>query len=183
LDLTQRAQRKSTEITEKAGLRVRDRLKPVQQGAIENHQRGVRVALSGLQEFLEQVGKEIGLGPECVAVRLIGEAEMARLNQMYRKKKGPTDVLSFPAENERKAGKPGGLARQVKLASGKYLGDIAIAPAVARRNAKSLGRSLAEELRVLILHGVLHLLGYDHETDRGEMERIESRLRRRLGIA
>ena len=152
-------------------------------GAIENHQRGVRVALSGLDEFLEQVGKEIGLGPECVAVRLIGNAEMARLNETYRKKKGPTDVLSFPAENEKKTKKPGGLARQVKRAGGKYLGDIAIAPAVARRNAKSLGRSFAEELRVLILHGVLHLLGYDHETDRGEMERIESRLRRRLGIA
>jgi probable rRNA maturation factor len=54
---------------------------------------------------------------------------------------------------------------------------------VARRNAKSLGRQLPEELKVLILHGVLHLLGYDHETDRGEMERIEMRLRRKLGIA
>ncbi len=148
-------------------------------GAIENHQRGLRVALGELQEFLEQVRKEIGLGPECVAVRLIGDAEMARLNETYRKKRGPTDVLSFPVEN---AGKPGGLARQVKRAGGKYLGDIAIAPAVARRNAKLLGRSLPAELRVLILHGVLHLLGYDHETDRGEMERIEARLRRRLGI-
>jgi probable rRNA maturation factor len=178
--LTQRTQRKSTE---KEGLGVLDRLKPVLQGAIENHQRGVRVALSGLEEFLEQVRKEIGLGPECVAVRLIGDAEMARLNETYRKKKGPTDVLSFPAKNEKKTKKPGGLARQVKRAGRKYLGDIAIAPAVARRNARALGRSLPEELRVLILHGVLHLLGYDHETDRGEMERIESRLRRRLGIA
>jgi probable rRNA maturation factor len=152
-------------------------------GAIENHQRGVRVALSGLEEFLEQVRQEIGLGPECVAVRLIGNAEMALLNKTYRKKKGPTDVLSFPAEKEERAKKAGSLAQQVKRADRKYLGDIAIAPAAARRNAKSLGRSFAEELRVLILHGVLHLLGYDHETDRGEMERIESRLRRRLGIA
>ena len=63
-----------------------------------------------------------------------------------------------------------------------YLGDIAIAPAVARRNAHLLGRSPEDELRVLILHGVLHLLGYDHETDRGEMVRLELRLRRRLGI-
>ena len=149
-------------------------------GAIENHQRGKRVALSGLEEFLEKVRKEIGLGPECVAVRLIGDAEMARLNETYRKKKGTTDVLSFPAV---KTGKAGGLARQVKRSAGKYLGDIAIAPAVARRNARTLGRSLPDELRVLILHGVLHLLGYDHETDRGEMERIEMRLRRRLGIA
>jgi probable rRNA maturation factor len=89
-------------------------------------------------------------------------------------------VLSFPEERPRK---PGTLAQQVKKAQGKFLGDIAIAPGVARRNAKELGRTLPDELKALILHGVLHLLGYDHETDRGEMERIEIRLRRRLGIA
>jgi rRNA maturation RNase YbeY len=63
-----------------------------------------------------------------------------------------------------------------------YLGDIAIAPAVALRNARRAGHSLDDELRVLILHGVLHLLGYDHETDHGEMERLELRLRRHLEI-
>jgi probable rRNA maturation factor len=62
------------------------------------------------------------------------------------------------------------------------LGDIAIAPATARRYAKKNGRSLNNELRVLILHGVLHLLGYDHETDRGEMDRIEHKMRRRFGL-
>lgn len=66
--------------------------------------------------------------------------------------------------------------------AGHYLGDIAIAPAVALRNARRAGRSLDDELRVLILHGVLHLLGYDHETDHGEMGRLELRLRRRLEI-
>jgi probable rRNA maturation factor len=74
------------------------------------------------------------------------------------------------------------LKQQVRKAGGEFLGDIAISPRVARRNAKSLGRQLPEELKVLILHGVLHLLGYDHETDRGEMERIEMRLRRKLGV-
>jgi probable rRNA maturation factor len=152
----------------------------VPRGSVENRQRAVQVRLSPLEEFLEQVKVELGLGPECVGVRLISVAEMARLNETYRKKKGPTDVLSFSVV---KTGKAGGLARQVKRSAGKYLGDIAIAPAVARRNAQALGRSLPDELRVLILHGVLHLLGYDHETDRGEMERIEARLRRRLGIA
>jgi len=147
---------------------------------IENRQRAVRVRVGLLDEFLRQVGREIGLGPECVAVRLIEEREMARLNGTYRRKKGPTDVLSFA---EKEWGKPGRLAQQTKKARGKFLGDIAIAPNVARRNAKELGRTLAGELKVLILHGVLHLLGYDHETDRGEMERIEIRLRRRLGIA
>jgi probable rRNA maturation factor len=63
-----------------------------------------------------------------------------------------------------------------------FLGDIAISPATARRNAKELGRTLASELQILILHGVLHLLGYDHETDRGQMNRVETRLRGRLGL-
>jgi|SRR5580704_394337 rRNA maturation RNase YbeY len=63
-----------------------------------------------------------------------------------------------------------------------YAGDIAISPSAARRNARRLDRSLPDELRVLILHGMLHLAGYDHETDRGEMDRIERRLRRRLGL-
>ena len=154
---------------------------PVPRGAIENHQRGVRVAVGPLEEFLLKVRKEIGLGAECVAVRLIGDSEMARLNETYRKKKGPTDVLSFPVAAE--SAKPGTLMQQVRRTWGEFLGDIAISPKVARRNAKSLGRQLPEELKVLILHGVLHLLGYDHETDRGEMERIEMRLRRKLGIA
>jgi probable rRNA maturation factor len=63
-----------------------------------------------------------------------------------------------------------------------YLGDIAIAPAVARRNALRLGRAFDDEMRILILHGILHLLGYDHETDSGEMDRRENRLRRDLGL-
>jgi probable rRNA maturation factor len=151
------------------------------QGVIENWQRVVRVRLGPLEEFLKNLREEIGLGPECVAVRLVGDAEMARLNETYRKKKGPTDVLSFPVVAD--SAKPGSLKQQVRKARGKFLGDIAISPRVARRNAKALGRELPEELKVLILHGVLHLLGYDHETDRGEMERFEMRLRRKLGIA
>lgn len=63
-----------------------------------------------------------------------------------------------------------------------YLGDIAIAPVVARANARRFGRTTDEELRILILHGVLHLMGYDHETDHGEMDRREQRLRRKLGL-
>ena len=63
-----------------------------------------------------------------------------------------------------------------------YLGDIAIAPSVARRNAPAFGRTFEKEMRILILHGVLHLMGYDHETDSGQMNRREMRLRRRLGL-
>ncbi len=67
--------------------------------------------------------------------------------------------------------------------SASYLGDIAIAPAVARRNARRFGRTFDDEMRILILHGILHLMGYDHETDTGEMDRREQRLRRALGLA
>jgi probable rRNA maturation factor len=66
--------------------------------------------------------------------------------------------------------------------TGYFLGDVAMSPSTARRNAKKLGRTLPSELQILTLHGVLHLLGYDHETDRGEMDRIEERLRRKLGL-
>jgi probable rRNA maturation factor len=90
-------------------------------------------------------------------------------------------VLSFPAVVRRKPVRLGRGAPAVK--AGEYLGDIAISPATARRYAKKNGRKVSSELRVLILHGMLHLLGYDHETDRGEMERVERRLRKRLGLA
>jgi probable rRNA maturation factor len=147
--------------------------------AIENRQKVVRVQIRGLIQFADRLRDELGLGGESVAVRLVTDAEMARLNHMYRGKKGTTDVLSFPAENRRR---PGNLRTQLKKVSGTLLGDIAISPLVARRNAQLYNRRFPEELKILILHGVLHLLGYDHETDRGEMHRVEMRLRRRLGI-
>ena len=75
------------------------------------------------------------------------------------------------------------LIRGGSFSSTSYLGDIAIAPAVARRNARHLGRKFEDEMRILILHGMLHLMGYDHETDSGQMERRERRLRRSLGLA
>jgi probable rRNA maturation factor len=112
---------------------------------------------------------------------MVSDPEIARLNRTYRGKVGPTDVLSFVATNGE--GKIAGRARNGRPTAPFHLGDIAISPAVARDNARRLGRTLDTELRVLILHGVLHLAGYDHETDRGEMERYELRLRQRLGIA
>src|SRR6266852_1973102 len=116
-----------------------------------------------------------------LAVCLVSDAEIARMNETYRKKKGPTDVLSFPMLVRRR---PVRLRRGSKaIKDREYLGDIAISPGTARRYAKKNGRKLLSELQVLILHGVLHLLGYDHETDRGEMDRIERKLRKRLGLA
>jgi len=143
-----------------------------------NRQRSVRVSLPPLLVFMRRVQRILRVSGGAVTVCLIEDAEMARLNRTYRRKQGPTDVLSFPAESRGQ-----GLVPPSGKNAPRYLGDIAVAPATARRNAKELGRTLSEELRILILHGVLHLLGYDHETDHGEMERYELRLRRRLGLA
>ncbi|HVH70189.1 MAG TPA: rRNA maturation RNase YbeY, partial [Candidatus Dormibacteraeota bacterium] len=107
---------------------------------------------------------------------------MARLNQKFRKKKGPTDVLSFRTITRRGLRWLRRRSHATNSAELEYLGDIAISPATARRYAKKHDRSLPSELRVLILHGVLHLLGYDHETDCGEMDKIEQQLRKRFGL-
>jgi probable rRNA maturation factor len=154
---------------------------------ILNRQRAVRVAQRPLELFLASVRRELGLTEADLTICFVSDAEIARMNQAFRKKKGPTDVLSFPAIERRR---PSVLRRQSSLRSqqkrrdstSSFLGDIAIAPSVARRNAKKLGRTLPGELQILILHGVLHLLGYDHETDRGQMDRLEARLRRKLGL-
>jgi probable rRNA maturation factor len=138
---------------------------------IVNRQRRVRVAVHPLQRFYERVRGELGFAPESVTVQLVSDKDMAQLNLTFRNKKGPTDVLSFPANGARPA--PGA----------QYIGDIAISPETARRNARQFSRSLAMEMKILLLHGMIHLAGYDHETDRGEMERLERRLRKRLGVA
>jgi probable rRNA maturation factor len=151
------------------------------QAVIENRQRAVRLARRPLEMFLRRVQDELGLQGAGVTICLVSDAEIARMNETFRKKKGPTDVLSFPSVARRRPARlpPG----SIKMKAGEYLGDIAISPATARRYARQNGRRLSSELRVLILHGILHLLGYDHETDRGEMDRVERKLRERFGLA
>jgi probable rRNA maturation factor len=163
---------------------------------ILNRQRAVRVVRRPLQIFLQQVERELGLGESDVTICLVSDAEIARMNEAFRGEKGPTDVLSFPAEKQgavllsgekrtktrKTKGTEKGRGEPQSRRTERYLGDIAIAPETARRNAKKNERSLSNELRVLILHGVLHLMGYDHETDRGEMNRIEQKLRKRFGL-
>jgi probable rRNA maturation factor len=99
------------------------------------------------------------------------------LNRQYRSKDAPTDVLSFPAFAP-------SAVRRAKSAGegGAFLGDVVIAVGVARRQAREAGHSLQTEFRVLALHGLLHLLGYDHERDKGQMARLERRLRRQAGL-
>ncbi|MSO45767.1 MAG: rRNA maturation RNase YbeY [Acidobacteria bacterium] len=125
-----------------------------------------------------------------VTVAIVPDSRVRRLNRVFRHMDRPTDVLSFPFEEPerapRRARHPGTRARAMK-APGLWrgvpdLGDVVIAAGVARRQAESAGHSLQTELRVLALHGLLHLLGYDHERDDGRMGRLEARLRRRGGL-
>lgn len=161
---------------------------------ILNRQRALRIPMSQLRKFLGRAGTALGLRPGSFTVCLVKKAQIAKWNRAYRHRSGPTDVLSFPAATEfphsrpRPRKTPGRAARGQPAAGSDseshepYLGDIAIAPAVARRNAHRFGRTFSEELRILILHGMLHLMGYDHETDAGQMDRRERTLRRRLGL-
>jgi probable rRNA maturation factor len=121
-----------------------------------------RLRAPGLAAWLAGVAPARARGD--VVVAITSDARIHALNRQYRHKDAPTDVLSFAS------GEPG------------HLGDIVIAAGVARRQAKAAGHSLQTELRVLALHGLLHLLGYDHEHDNGQMARLERRLRARGGL-
>jgi probable rRNA maturation factor len=111
-----------------------------------------------------------------VTVAIVPDARVRRFNREYRGKDEKTDVLSFPALAGRlRRGRPDDERR--------HLGDIVIAEGVARKQAREAGHSLQAELRVLALHGLLHLLGYDHEHDDGRMARLEARLRRQGGLS
>ena len=161
---------------------------------ILNRQRRIRVPLKQLERFLARAQKQVRVPAYALTVCLVTDAEIARWNRGYRGKQGPTDVLSFPANAKSKTRKArrsrsngsffdSPASRSSSAAPHNYLGDIAIAPAVARRNARQFGRTFEDEMRILILHGMLHLMGYDHETDTGQMDRRERRLRRTLGLA
>ena len=120
--------------------------------------RRLRPWLSGLVSALVPEAASLG-------VRFVGDREMRRVNRQFRGKDKPTDVLSFPGEEG-------------------HLGDILISVPTARRQAAEAAHGIDRELMTLLLHGVLHCMGYDHETDGGEMERLERRLRKKwLGPA
>jgi probable rRNA maturation factor len=116
-----------------------------------------------IQAFARKLEREVVKGRPFDTL-ITGDVELQRLNREYRGKDYATDVLSFPA--------PG---------SGR-LGDLAISSARARAQAREFGHSTETEIRILMLHGVLHLAGMDHETDSGAMARAEKRWRARLGL-
>lgn len=128
----------------------------------EKKMRGVN---SGkLARFVTEASRVIRLRGT-VGVLITGNSAIRRLNSRFRGKNRPTDVLSFPP-----------------AASEDLAGDIAISIDIAARNARLLGHSISDEIQILILHGILHLAGYDHENDGGKMARKETLLRQRFGL-
>lgn len=126
---------------------------------VKNFSRAARVDHTAVASLLANLGEKMSANGGCSVV-FVSDARMHEYNRRYRAKDGTTDVLSFPA------GSPG------------YLGDIVISMPQMLTQAHEAGKPAAEEARHLIIHGFLHLLGYDHETDHGEMRRLEARLMR-----
>lgn len=147
---------------------------------------GRPVGAGGLAGWLARVAPARARGD--VAIALVSDARMRELNRRHRRQDRPTDVLAFPLSAVRRsrsaAPVQGPVPDREQRAAGRELGDVAIATGVARRQAREAGHSYDAELRVLALHGLLHLLGYDHHdtNDRGRMARLEARLRRKGGL-
>lgn len=135
---------------------------------------GVRPAALG--RFVNAARQAAGLKGD-VNVVIAGDKRLRELNRRFRRTDRATDVLSFPAAIPSTRGNG---AREKDGAS--IAGDIAISADIAAANAERLGHSLGAELKILVLHGVLHLAGYDHETDNGEMAALEQRLRKKLRL-
>jgi probable rRNA maturation factor len=139
--------------------------------------KGRRLPEAHLARWLARIAPARARG--VLSLVLARDSKVHALNRLYRHQDRPTDVLTFsadvsPALQARRAG---------RAAPTRYLGDIVIARGVARRQARAAGHSRETELRVLALHGLLHLLGYDHHgSDKGAMKRVEERLRARGGL-
>jgi probable rRNA maturation factor len=114
----------------------------------------------------------VSKGGAGIGVLITRSAELKELNRRFRGKNKPTDVLSFPA-----AAVDGGKGYPFV-----HIGDIAISADIAAENARRLGHSIEDEVKILILHGVLHLSGHDHERDNGQMAALETKLRRKFGL-
>jgi probable rRNA maturation factor len=132
-------------------------------------ERGRPARVPGLAAWLRRAAPPAARGTVCVA--LVSDARSRALNRAYRRKNYPTDVLSFHGDSS-----------AVSAVVGRFLGDIVIARGVAASQARAHAHSAAVELRILALHGLLHLLGYDHHEDDGRMRRAEQRLLRKSGL-
>jgi probable rRNA maturation factor len=162
---------------------------------------GRPVRIAGLSSWLRRASPRRARGR--VSIALVSDQRIRALNRTYRKKDCATDVLSFPANEVSSPQRTRRTQRSKQIRSSasstrrsrrdsssvalvsvvvRDIGEIVIARGVARRQARRAGHSELTELRVLALHGLLHLLGYDHERDTGQMSRVEERLRRKGGL-
>jgi probable rRNA maturation factor len=131
---------------------------------VVNRQRTKKVDTEAWSNFAGKALSAIGNHGSSATIAFVSDKNIHKLNKQFRNVDKPTDVLSFPADEE------------------TNLGDIAISVETAAAQAKENGLSFETEIAQLILHGLLHLCGYDHETDNGEMNRLELRLRKKLSI-
>jgi len=132
---------------------------------VVNRQRGKKIDTGSWVAFAEKAIDAIGKHGSSATIAFVSDNSIRKLNQQFRNTDKATDVLSFPSGEE-----------------DTNLGDIAISVETAAQQAKDNDLTFENEIAQLILHGLLHLSGYDHETDNGEMNRLELRLRKKLGI-
>ncbi len=138
---------------------------------VVNRQRKMEIDCEDWRRFAEKAAQVSPVGEEGVTIAFVSDRTMRELNRRWRGKRGTTDVLSFPNQEE-----------SFEKSDHRQLGDIVISVEQAARQAKENKLDLNDEIAQLILHGLLHLSGYDHSTDNGEMDRLELRLRKKLGI-
>jgi len=131
---------------------------------VVNRQRRLKLDTEAWSTFADRALDAIGKSESSATIAFVSDKRIRALNRQFRGVDKATDVLSFPAEDE------------------PNLGDVAVSVDTAEVQAKANGLTLTGEISQLILHGLLHLCGYDHETDKGEMNRLELRMRKRLGI-
>lgn len=138
---------------------------------IINRQRRRKINARQSREFGEKALRAIGSAARDVTIVFVSDRSIKDLNRQFRGKKQATDVLSFPTE-----------AEPFEAENRKHLGDVVISVERAGAQAKANRLSFSSEVEQLMLHGLLHLCGYDHESDNGKMNRLEQKLRRKLGI-
>ena len=140
---------------------------------VVNRQRKIPIDGDRWQEFASNAVEVLpdAAASANVTIAFVSDRAMRELNLMWRHKRETTDVLSFPAEQD-----------EFEKTEETRLGDVVISVEQAARQAKENGLTLDQEIAQLILHGMIHLCGYDHATDDGEMDRLELRLRKKLGI-
>jgi probable rRNA maturation factor len=131
---------------------------------VVNRQRRLQIDTRAWSKFATKALAAIGKSESSATIAFVSDKKIRELNRQFRGIDKATDVLSFPSDGP------------------DELGDIAVSVDTAAAQAKENGLKFDEEIAQLILHGLLHLSGYDHETDNGEMNRLELRLRKKLGV-